>query len=997
MTPTEERGKAYTDTVTLREEHRADPEALRSIEAMIEPWLVANEALDPRILCTHPAAVVDIPIPLGTKPVWISCYNLPRTMEEKMHEHFVKGIENRTYEPARDDSRDRWNVPIIGVAKKNDKGVVTEVRPCMDLRQINNKFNVHETCDMITPEGIFQKLQGASIFSEIDLVGAYNQLRVKRRVRKYLSFTWRGRRLRCRASPFGLKHSGAVLISTLSAVLEPECLDFTTFYLDNIIVFSKSAEEHKQHLVSVLSKLTAHHLRVKRSKSKIAYTQACVLGHMVSGSGRSPDPSKLSTLHYYPRPTTRHEMVKYLSFVGYLRAYVPNFAAISAPLNAWRASYNCKNSKRSKQERVVWTDMMCQAFVAIRLVLSSAPVLRPPRWDRPFHVACDASKYGLGAVLYQIVDDRTHYISFASRILTKAQTRYSATRRELLSVVFALMKFRPWVWGTRFTLYTDHAALIHWSTTESASKHIVDWLDVLQEYDFDIVHLPGAMNHLPDALSRLYPEWVRHPGIAIELTCAEPKHKRRRRGDAREPRSAIVAAIRVDDQPRQARTIARNASISTTAKLLVPPEQRRDCVRKHHELGHYGTQQTLQQILKTGLWWPNMQEDIEKAVSQCDTCLRFVVKNQGFHPMRHINAAYPFDHIAIDLAEPTTQTTDRGNNFVLVVVDVCTRFVILRAIVDKSARTVGEELWKIFADFGIPTIIQSDNGTEFRNRLTEQMAGLLGIDHRFILPRHPQANGVVERQVGLTKGLVFKLLQDHQSRGSDVQWDRLLPAVQLALNIKIVKPHKSSPAELMFARPRSLGTAITDPDVTPMSEDELIRRNNAMIDIVYPEALNSTKRYQLGYGSERKRHLVAESEFTVGTTVMKKRTIRSKKSEPLFDGPYVITGVGEGWATLLNKQDNTTLSRNVPFRHLKWVAPPKNDTQPDSDVYTVQEVLDHKVQNREMFYLTHWMNYPKGDATWEPKSNFLDTSTIKEYWQKKYQLSTAKGERQAKG
>jgi hypothetical protein len=364
---------------------------------------------------------------------------------------------------------------------------------------------------------------------------------------------------------------------------------------------------------------------------------------------------------------------------------------------------------------------------------------------------------------------------------------------------------------------------------------------------------------------------------------------------------------------------------------------------------------------------------------------------------------YPFDHIAIDLGQPTLETTSGGNNFVLVVVDICTRFVVLRSLPDKRATTVAWELLQIFADFGVPLIVQSDNGREFQSKLSEKMAELLGIDQRFILPNNPRANGVCEAQVKITKAWLFKMMDAVRKDNPKIEWDQLIPAGQMALNTKIAKATSSAPHELMYARARNPFQGMTEADGVMLTASQLKKRAQAMINIVFPEVLARTKRYQAGYQkSFDASHTNADVyDFCPGTIVMKRDMRLKKKSLPRFTGPYRISKVKNGRAHISHKESGIGLTRAVPFDQLKWVeaAPevqkPESEDGAGSQVYTVDKVLDHRVNARnKITYRTKWMNYPQGDSTWEPLSNFIDTSTVKTYWEEKG-LTIDEGQKQA--
>ena len=215
----------------------------------------------------------------------------------------------------------------------------------------------------------------------------------------------------------------------------------------------------------------------------------------MSGRERTVDPKKLSALKTMPIPQTGKQVSALLGFVNYLRDYIPNYAMIAAPLEKLR---------KVKRIGSRWDDSCQKALERFRDVLSSAPVLEFPKDGEQFKVSTDASQLGVGAVLYQVYDDKNHYISFVSTSLNKSQRNYSATRRELLSIIFALKRFYYYLFGTHFELHTDHNSLTYLFTQKHSNYMMLQWFDTLISFSFSVVHCPGIIHVLPDALSRLY-------------------------------------------------------------------------------------------------------------------------------------------------------------------------------------------------------------------------------------------------------------------------------------------------------------------------------------------------------------------------------------------------------------------------------------------------------------------------------------------------------------
>ena len=226
---------------------------------------------------------------------------------------------------------------------------------------------------------------------------------------------------------------------------------------------------------------------------------------------------------------------------------------------------------------------------------------------------------------------------------------------------------------------------------------------------------------------------------------------------------------------------------------IVPESERNDFLTEAHEMGHIGTNAMVNHIHALQKTWPNLAKDCLEYVKRCSECQRVNIERKGYHPMTAIHAQLPGEHMAVDLIGQLP-TSDKGNVRILVLVDVCTRFVFLRPLKDKTALTIATELFEIFTMIGFPRILQSDNGREFVNEALKEMTTLMGTQHRLTTPYHPRGNGVAENHVKTTMEMIRKKILGNKST-----WDNHLPMVQLAMNTRIVALHNSSPFSLFFA------------------------------------------------------------------------------------------------------------------------------------------------------------------------------------------------------
>jgi hypothetical protein len=977
LTDVDEEGSsagAYSDSLWRQQERMPEPFVAQLME-QVAPELEQNAAIPPTSLCTHPSAVVRLPMS-DDEPVYRRQYPIPHALKPVVDEKVAEWRSHGTI--TRAPAASPWNSPLLVASKKDADGRKSAHRVCIDPRAINTKLK--DSAAMIPLIlALFTLLSGFVVCSALDLQNSYHQFPLHPSDRLKTTFTWNNLRWMFVGAPFGLKPLTSLFQSAMQTMLE-SCAAFVVIFVDDILVYSKDAGLHATHCKRVLQILNKWCLRLRLSKCHWGYTQLIVLGHVLTGKGRLPDPRKVAQLHDWPVPTTGKQVMALLGMINYLRDYIPLYSSIAAPLETLR---------KLKDVASVWSaDGKYQAaFDLFKKVLSKAPTVEFPKADVLIQVATDASQCGIGAVAFQDYDGSRHYLMFVSKALRKAQLNYSATKRELLAIVFCLQRMRQLLYGIHFRLHTDHRALTFVFTTERISYAIHEWIDVIFDFDFEIVHAPGILNVLPDALSRLYPSRFWKGGCGPLQDSKRAQHQAVRR-------LLLTDVVKYPDK-ELAHFISERMD-----KECPAAGQRQKLLEQAHVQGHFGADYVFKKLWAAGYYWPQMKKECIEFVAACMPCARYNVGKRGFHPLRSIHAMFPFDHLAMDLADLPTSTS--GCNFLLVVVDLATMFCLLRAIPDKTALTVARCMWSIFCNFGVCKIIQSDNGSEFVNEVISTLVSVCGIDHRLVACYNPRANGAAEKTVGIAKLCVLKAAD-----GDIGHWDLYVPGTQLSINSK-VSAAGSPPHSLMFGRPAIPLVDYAGAQSRLLSVEKIRDMHASVRAVVHPEVFASNEQRKKAASARYNKRTTAK-KFPVGATVMIRDVLRASKMEPRWVGPYTIAKRTKHGTFSLLDQQNALLGRNVPVDQMKLVALPKSNVSlqalpsqastPQVEAaaaavtYTVERILRHRGRANARQYLVSWLGYPDSHNSWEPESNFVDRSVIIDYWKGVPRPKTKKAKR----
>lgn len=534
--------------------------------------------------------------------------------------------------------------------------------------------------------------------------------------------------------PFGLSNAPATLQRLMDSVLAGLKWQSCLVYLDDIVVFSSSFDEHLAHLRQVLLRISEAGLSIKLAKCRFASTEIDYLGFLITPDGLKPNPSKIAAISDFPVPSSSDDVRSFLGLAGYFRSFVSQFSVKAAPLNALL----------KKDVVFSWSPETHASFLALKQALLADPVLRFPVMDKPFEIHSDgACTAGIGAILGQRDETNKFYaVSYISRSLSPAERNYGVSEVEALAIVWAIKSFAAYITGSHFTVITDHQALTFLMNSVDLRGRLARWALLLQQHSFTIKYRPGVANSSPDSLSR-HP--MSHTVAALRV-------------------SDLMAAQAKDDFCQSILSSSPGAPFSVPdgvlyhgSQIVLPVALRQSVFYAAHSIpmgGHLGFSKTVSRI-SSSYWFPSLPSWVRSSVQSCQVCQAFKSPRRSLgHSSPSTSMAGPFDTVAIDTYGPLPRSIN-GNRYVLVMQDVFSRYVILAPVPQNSdtelAKAISERL---IAEHGCARVFMSDNGQPYAAHLIAHLCKHLSISQRFAPMYHPQSNGLVERFMSTLRSMI---------------------------------------------------------------------------------------------------------------------------------------------------------------------------------------------------------------------------------------------------
>ena len=778
--------------------------------------------------------------------------------------------------------------------------------------------------------------QRSKFYGKMDLTSGYHQAPMHPNSRAYTSFiTFMGVFEWLRV-PMGLKGAPSHFQGILaSIVLIGLIYVICELYLDDIIVHGKTKEEFLFRLEEIFKRFKKHRLIANPDKCFFGMKDVEFVGHTINEEGMSFSREKIEKVLCIPEPVFGKEMKSFLGVAGYFRDHIANYATVVRPLQKMIDNYE-------RNRKLVWSEEGRVSFHAIKQAINDCPTLFFLDDCSPIFMHTDASDYGIGAYLFQVVDGKERPVAFMSKMLSDTEMRWNTTEKEAYAIVYAFKKFEYLVRDRSFTLRTDHKNLIYVDSDTSAK--VKRWKLMIQEYDFFIEHIEGKKNIVADGFSRLLPIKMEHLHLLETFTLSQDIYNK-------------IAEVH------------------------------------NGTCGHHGVERTMRMLARQNKHWKYQREHVKRFIKQCPCCQKMSYLKTQIHTHPFTVAAYePMERLEMDTIGPLP-ADENGNRYILVIICCFTRWVSLYPVKDTTAKECLPAVLKHVGTFGVPCQILTDNGTQFVNEVIEELFKIIGTQHLTILPYSKEENAIVERAnkevMRHLRGMIF-------AHNEIAQWsDHYVPLVQRIMNTYRSSSNEAVPAQLLFGNAINLDRGIFLPQ-TAITDNRI-----ALSD--WAGKMLSTQDYFIKQAERQQRrkdelHIEkADPRRTVynnGDYVLveyQSNSIMPRKAPnkflPNLRGPFRVIGRDQDRYTLQN-----CLTETIEEIHLKKIHPFFYDatyTSPREvamrDVLTlfdVESILEHsgdRKKRSELDFLVKFRGWSEEYNLWLPYSELRDNAALHEY------------------
>ena len=799
-------------------------------------------------------------------------------MEQKLNEMEEMGIISRASTP--------YSSPLTFALKKDGS-----VRVLLDARGIN-KHMVAETEKPPMQIDVLNSFHGANYITTIDLNNAYFQIPINEEGKKYTGFTFNGKSYVYNVLPMGLKTSVGSFSRAMDTILGPDVREFCVNYLDDLaIITTGTLEKHLEHIERVLQKLSDAGLTCNLKKCEFICKEVKMLGFIISTDGIRTDPDKIKAIREFPVPKKVKQVRAFLGLCNFYRRFIPRYNENIVPL--------CELLKKGK--KWFWGEKEQKAFDDLKERFIKTLMLHHPDFTKPYYVQTDCSGIGLAGVLYQYDDKgEMRVLGFHSKALKGPELNWTTTEQEFYAVVSTLKKFETYLRGTKVYIRTDHKALLFVPSMKLYNSRVTRWILYLEQFNYEVEHVSGKMNIVPDILSRYPPssELIQEEKtICPEIAYTEKSTNKDLNKNLRDIKnlqnqdpvaSQILNELRNNIGESANRLSSRcfikdeklYIKVGERDVLFLPAILIKDVTNQiHEEMGHQGAYKVIKYV-RDRFYWPNLTKDIKIIVNKCHICQLSKCNNfKYFGPCQPIVTQNIGDLVMADLYGPLP-SGKFGYQYILVVQDTFSKFVKLYPLRNATAKTVVTKI-KQFVQIIQPKAIMTDNGSQFISKHWKKSLNELGVNTIYTTVRNPRPNST--ERVNKELGRMFRTLchDNHKS------WATRLPDIEKLYNNTTHDSTGFTPCEVLYGEPNK------------MTFDRYLQMPREKLNI---SEVREKVRKNLKEQSEmrRKKYDARHKliKFHVGDLVKIKRVTQSSaeskqisKFDLLYEGPYRVASI----------------------------------------------------------------------------------------------------------